>query len=310
MGIVSTQENFIGKRLVVFGAGYVGGALVATALARGARVVALTRNLEKAAQLRALGASVVQADLASPSWHAELSTALGHQPADYAVNCVSSGGGGIAGYEQSYLRGMASVVDWARDGLRADGTLVYTSSTSVYAQDHGAIVTEQLPADSTAETAQVLLKTEATLRAAPRAARWFILRLAGIYGPDRHHLLDQLRAGETTLAGLGTHRLNLIHRDDIVSAILAALTAPREIRDRIFNVADDAPSLRADVATWLHHQLGGTAPLTFTGQPAGGRRAVTPDRSISNQLIRTVLDWRPTHADFRSGYGQILTQLR
>ena len=30
--------------------------------------------------------------------------------------------------------------------------------------------------------------------------RWFILRLAGIYGPGRHHLLDQLRDGRPTLA--------------------------------------------------------------------------------------------------------------
>jgi len=42
-----------GKRLVIFGCGYVGSALARSAVAAGALVEALTRNPEKAAALRA-----------------------------------------------------------------------------------------------------------------------------------------------------------------------------------------------------------------------------------------------------------------
>ena len=55
-----------GKRLVIFGCGYVGSAVARAARAAGARVEALTRNPEKAAALRASGlARVVVAELSA-----------------------------------------------------------------------------------------------------------------------------------------------------------------------------------------------------------------------------------------------------
>lgn len=311
---MDAPEIFCGKRLVVLGAGYVGGALVRAALGRGLRVTALTRNAEAAESLAALpGVEAVVADLASHAWHARVGAA------EFAVNCVSSGGGGLAGYRHSYVEGMRSVLAWAAaDGAgtaAGGGTLLYTSSTSVYPQDGGARVDEDAPTDGAGETAQVLREAERLLLAGhPRA---FVLRLAGIYGPGRHHLLDQLRAGADTLPGLGDHRLNLIHRDDIVSGIFAALAASaagsvagsgspeRGVSGGIFNLADDHPVPKAELVGWLAARLGRPAPR-FSGQPAGGRRAVTPDRIIDNTKARRVLGWRPAFPSFREGYAAIL----
>ena len=50
--------NFSGKRLVVFGCGYVGGAVAREARERGMRVTALTRNAAKAIPLREAGIEV------------------------------------------------------------------------------------------------------------------------------------------------------------------------------------------------------------------------------------------------------------
>ena len=47
------MDSLPGKRLIIFGCGYVGSALARAALAGGARVEALTRNPEKAGVLRA-----------------------------------------------------------------------------------------------------------------------------------------------------------------------------------------------------------------------------------------------------------------
>ena len=55
-----------GKRLVIFGCGYVGSEVARAAVGAGARVDALTRNPEKAAALRSLGlAKVVVAELSA-----------------------------------------------------------------------------------------------------------------------------------------------------------------------------------------------------------------------------------------------------
>ena len=125
--------NFRGKHLVVFGCGYVGGEVVRQALQGGLRVTALTRNEAKAIILQQLGAEVVVDDLARTNWHEKIKGS-----GEFVLNCVSSGGGGIDGYRRSYLAGMESIVDWSarRGGV---GTVVYTSSTSVYPQSGGAI---------------------------------------------------------------------------------------------------------------------------------------------------------------------------
>lgn len=292
------HENFPGKRLVIFGCGYVGGVVAREAVARGLQVTALTRNAAKALLLREAGIEVVEADLATDAWHAQIAGG-----ADFVLNSVSSGGGGTAGYRHSYVDGMASIVRWAQARGPA-GTLVYTSSTSVYPADGGASVDESFPTGG-AERPAMLVEAEDTLRRATGVcARWFILRLAGIYGPERTHLVHQVRTGE--VSGRGEHHLNLAHRDDIAAAIWATFAAPPAISDEIFNVADPTPAPKAEVVAWLAQRLGLPLPR-FTGEPAAGRRAVTPDRTISAAKLARTLGWRPRYPSYREGYETLLS---
>ena len=293
-----------GKRLVIFGCGYVGTAVAQAAQAAGARVEALTRNPDKAAALQAQGLSrVVVAELSSTGWHRQIAGG-----ADFVVNCVSSGGG-HDGYERSYVAGMKSILSWAAQGQTPVGTLAYTSSTSVYPQGDGAAVDETLPAPGATPNGRIIRESETLLEHAPAQAcrRWFIFRLAGIYGPGRHHLLNQLREGANVLGGQGAHHLNLVHRDDIVAALLAGLTAPDSVRNEIFNVADKAPALREEVVRWLAARLGRPPPV-FDGV-AGVRRGgePMPDRIISSARIQRLLGWQPRFADYRAGYEKLLS---
>lgn len=295
-----THREISGKRLVIFGCGYIGGEFARQAVGRGLAVAALTRNAAVAHELRAAGVETIVADLADSAWHERIAGG-----ADFALNCVSSGGGGLAGYRRSYVEGMASVVAWAqRRG--AVGTMVFTSSTSVYPQGGGARVDENSPTADASERGEIMLEAENALGIGVGAcARWFILRLAGIYGPGRHALLDQIRAGE--VPGRGEHRLNLAHRDDICAAIWAAMLAPPRVRNEIFNVADDGAAPKTELAAWLAQRLAAPAPR-FTDQPVAGRRPATPDRIIVNAKLRATLDWRPRFATFREGYENILSR--
>ena len=302
------MSSLANKRLVIFGCGYVGGALAEAALAAGAEVTALTRNAEKAAALAARGVRVVTGELDSSTWHAQIEPG-----ADFVADTVSAAESTPAGYRRSYVEGMRSILDWAACGSRPVGTLLYTSSTGVYPQGGGAVVDESAPTTGASETGRLLVEAEELLRAAPAATvrRWFILRLAGIYGPARHHLLNALRAGTTQFGGEPSFRMNLAHRDDIVSALLACAAAPDEIGNEVFNVSDDAPATRAELVNWLASRLGLPAPQ-FGGADAPSARkggAVTPDRIIRSDKIRRVLGWTPRHPDFRSGYAGLLGQL-
>jgi nucleoside-diphosphate-sugar epimerase len=297
------MESLHGKRLVILGCGYVGTAVAREALKAGLRVEALTRNPGRAEELVALGVPTVVDDIAGDTWHGRLAPG-----ADLVLNCVSSGGGGLESYRRSYVEGMRSILTWTHRGPA--GTIVYTSSTSVYPQDGGVVVDEDAPTEGADETGRILFEAEELLRRGSDDAcgRWFILRLAGIYGPGRHHLLDQVRAGAAEIAGQGAHHLNLAHRDDICAAVFASFTAPASLADEVFNVVDDKPTPKAEVVRWLAEQLGRPAPR-FTGGAGSARRgfASPPDRLISNARLRAKLGWRPRYPSFREGHAAILS---
>lgn len=292
------------RRLVIFGAGYVGGALARRALATGWHVVALTRNAETAAELRAAGCAVVVADLASELWWDATELRGG---AERVAVTVAAGGGGTEGYRRSYVDGLRSVAGWGAsllakggDGV-ALGHLIYTSSTSVYPQDGGARVTEIDATGGEAETTRALIEAERIATAWPGSGAT-VLRLAGIYGPGRVHLVEQVRSGEVS-GGQETH-LNLVYRDDIVDAMEAVWTLGAS-GPAVFNLADDGAATKGEVVAWLAGRLGVAAPR-FTGRPAGGRRALTPDRVIDAGRAGAFLGWRPAHPTFREGYAEVL----
>jgi nucleoside-diphosphate-sugar epimerase len=298
------QERALPESVMIFGCGYVGTALADTLLRAGVRVGALTRNPEKASQLRELGVSeVVEAELASDAWHARLTL-----PYVAVVNCVSSAGGGIEGYRQSYLEGQRSILNWAK-GRRIESFL-FTSSTSVYPQDGGLSVDETADTSGAPETGQVLLESERLLAdAAALFEHWYVLRLAGIYGPGRHYLLDLLKTGAGLVPGRGDYTLNMIHRDDVVAAICAALCSGCPGSSGVYNIADDQPASKATVLNWLSAELGLEVPRfdpEHVSPRLHRRGGKMPDRTILNRQAKAELGWNPLNPSFREGYRAIL----
>jgi hypothetical protein len=123
--------------------------------------------------------------------------------------------------------------------------VIYLSSVGVYADHGGAWIDENATV--------VRDDTRRGLRARAEAAwqeacgeRLRILRLAGIYGPDRNAFVN--------LANGRAHRIvkpgqvfNRIHVDDIARAIAAAADSPHA---GIWNVCDDEPAPPQDVVTY------------------------------------------------------------
>lgn len=294
-----THLQNLPESVFIFGCGYVGTALARYLIDQGVRVGALTRNPDKVARLRTLGlAEVIEAELDSNNWHSQIE---GRYAA--VVNCVSSAGGGLEGYRKSYVDGQRSILEWAK--TQAIGTYVYTSSTSVYPQDGGETVDETADTSAAPPTGQVILESEAMLAdASDRLGRWFVLRLAGIYGPGRHYLLDQLREGAGEIPGSGDYALNMIHLEDIVAAMCVALSG--EAPSGIYNIVDDAPVTKSEVLTWLAERMGLPVPAFNPDKVSerlkrrGGRM---PHRYLSNAKACAQLGWLPKYPSYREGYA-------
>ena len=283
------------KKLAIFGCGYLGSELARQALGLGWDVSAVTRNADTASSLSDSGVQkVVAAELGADSWQGEIDSTQ-----DFVVNCVGAASDDLDGYLKSYIDGQDSVVKWARDGKV--GTFVFTSSTSVYPQTERQLVDETASSDGVSERGGLLLAAEQLgFPGGGGIGRSFILRLAGLYGPDRHLFLENVRNGKTQ-SGDGDRILNLIHRDDVVSALFAVLQAGDQNIGRIYNVSDGNHSSRAEIAVWLAEKLGVDAP-SFAGRDGSD----ASNRKISNNRIRDELNWSPDFPSFREGYNSIL----
>lgn len=282
-------------RILILGGGYVGRAVGARLAAAGHAVFGVRRGPDDGT-LAAAGLRPLAADVTRPETLAALP-----QGWDAVVNGVSSAGGDAAAYRALYLEGTRNVLAWLR--AAPPRRYVHLGSTSVYGQTDGSWVDEDSPTQPAAETARVLVATEELLRGA--AAAGFpavLLRVAGIYGPDRGRLFQQLLRGAARLDGDGSRWLNQVHRDDVAGAIEAALE--RGKAGRVYNVADGEPVTQRDFLFWLADALGRPRPGAAAPDEARPRRRGATNKRVSSRRLREELGWQPRYPTFREGYAE------
>jgi len=204
---------------------------------------------------------------------------------DAVIHCASSGGGGLDAYRQVYLNGARSLLD-----RFAGSKVIFTSSTSVYAQRDGSWVTEKSETKPARETGRILLETEQLVL----AQGGVVARLAGIYGPGRSALLSKFLAGSAIIDPENDRFINQVHRDDIATALFLLLDRPSPARE-IYNVVDDQPILQSECYRWLAAKL--NRPM-----PPMGRATAAPKRGASNKRVSNAklrhLGWIPRYPTF------------
>jgi nucleoside-diphosphate-sugar epimerase len=290
-------------RVLIVGCGYVGLPLGAELARLRYEVFGLRRTGVGCDLVQAAGIRPVQADITQPDTLRQLPS-----PFDWVVNCVASGKGDAADYRAVYHQGTRHLIDWLAPTPPAK--FVYTSSTSVYAQDDGSAVKETSPTEPTSETSQILVQTEQLLRDAAEQRKFpaVILRVAGIYGPDRGHLFRQFLKGETKIAGHGERLINMIHRDDLVTIVIAALKHGRP--GEIYNAVDDEPVAQVHFYRWLSETLGRSMPpFDPTGETADRKRGLTNKR-VQNRRLKMELGYQFKYPTFRQGYTAEIQRLQ
>jgi nucleoside-diphosphate-sugar epimerase len=286
-------------RVLIIGCGYVGLPLGAALRRLGHEVFGLRRSAPE--PLQAAGLIPLIADLTRPESLAPL-----RRHYDWVVNCAASGGGSAEDYRRLYLEGNRHLIAWLASA--PPQKFIYTSSTSVYGQNDGSVVTESSPVQPATPTAEVLVATEALLLAAARnqfpAA---ILRVAGIYGPGRGHAFQQFLRGEARLEGDGSRYLNMIHRDDVIGVILAALASARP--GEIYNAVDNEPATQAEFFGWLAAEMQRPLPPRVDAMPEAARKRGLTNKRVSNAKLRA--EWRHSFKfpHFRAGYAAEIARL-
>lgn len=289
-------------RVLIVGCGYVGLPLGVELVKQGHEVFGLRRSSAGDAELTAAGLKPLTADITRPGDLAQLSG-----PFDWVVNTVSSTKGGVEEYQQVYLAGTRHLVDWlAPMGLKK---FVYTSSTSVYGQTDGSVVKESSPTEPASPTSKLLVETEKVLLDAAQAKKFpaVILRVAGIYGPERGHLFLQYLRNEARISGKGDRLLNMIHRDDLVNVIIAALKNGRP--GEVYNAVDDEPVAQIHFFRWLSESLGKWMPPVATEEENAQRKRGLTQKKVSNRKLKMELGVQLKYPTYRQGYTAEITRL-
>lgn len=173
----------------------------------------------------------------------------------------------------SYLQAVQEIVDSAL--AHRIPRIIFTSSTSVYGVYNGT-VKESSPLEPVTQSGLVLKELENWLHNLPGTSV-DILRLAGLVGPDRHP--GRFLAGKTLSDG--AHGVNLVHLEDVISAITLLLETPRG--GHIYNLCAPEHPARGAFYPAMARQLG-LEPPQFHDNPDAGKGKIIDGSQICKEL--------------------------
>ncbi|MGV3572033.1 MAG: NAD-dependent epimerase/dehydratase family protein [Ramlibacter sp.] len=225
--------RFRRPRLLVVGCGDVG-LRVVRALGPRVRVVALTSSPARVPELRARGITPIQGNLDAPRSLARLAGL-----ADRVLHLAPPG----AEPGSAWWRDLRTLALLRALRLRsAPAALVYASTTGVYGDCQGDRVSESRPVRPQTPRAERRVDAERQVRFFGRGtgARSAILRIPGIYAPDRAGGTprERLRKGTPVLRAEDDVHTNHVHADDLARMLVAALWKGRP--QRVYNASDDS----------------------------------------------------------------------
>lgn len=254
------------KKVAIIGLGWLGMPLALALTARGWQVTGSKTTPDGVEAARRCGIEAVQLQL-TPEIACDAEDLATLLDADALVVTLPASRTAEGG--DSYMQAVQNVVDSALANQVPH--IIFTSSTSVYGGGSG-VMTESSALQPETVAGKTLAELESWLHDLP-GTQVDILRLAGLVGPSRHP--GRFLAGKSGLTN-GAHGVNLVHLDDVVSAILLLLQSPAG--GRVFNLCASQHPARADFYPAVSRQLGLTPPTfvpcdgTDTGKLIDGSR--------------------------------------
>jgi len=270
-------------RVLIAGCGYLGQAVADLFLAEDWEVEGWTKSADSVQPLSTKSYPVHAVDISQAD-----QVRAGKGDFNAVIQCASTRGGDAASYRRVYFDGAQNLIQ--RFG---SSRILFTSSTSVYAQKDADWITEESPAEPKHETGKISRKAEDLVV----ANRGIVIRLGGIYGPGRSALLKKFLNGDAILDPENDRLVNQIHRDDAAAAIQFLVKRP-ESAGQIYNVVDDQPILLSECYRWLAAKLNRSIPPIGTSTSPGKRGK--SNKRVSNAKLRGI-GWTPRYPSFADG---------
>jgi nucleoside-diphosphate-sugar epimerase len=290
------------EETLIIGCGDIGVRTARLLQQAGGRVSGLARSAESAARLRAFGIVPVTGDLDDAASLADLPTA-----GKLVYYLAPPPGGGPV---DSRMRNFCRMIGSARLPSR----VVYVSTSGVYGDCGGNLVTEATPVNPRTSRAQRRVDAETALQAWGRqhGVAIVILRVTGIYGPGRLPLA-RIQQGHPVLTEAESPPTNRIHADDLARVCVKA--AYRAAAGDIFNVSDGQPGTMAQYFNAICDMLG-LPRLPQVGM-AEARRVMNPmmlsylteSRRMDNRKMLEELGIDLLYPDIDAGLKNVVAQL-
>ncbi len=203
-----------------------------------------------------------------------------------------------AGYRHVYETVLGHLVDRVKRCSRQPLFLL-VSSTGVYGQQDGERVDENSETQPTSTSGRWVLYGEQLLQS--QLDHHLVVRLSGIYGPNRRYLIDKAMSGQPIQQN-PTLWTNRIHEDDCVDALAFLINRYRDDKalDTVYLVSDDAPVGLYDVVAYICQQAGRALPPIKTDD-----LSYALNKRCDNTRIKA-LGYQFRYPSYREGYGTIL----
>jgi nucleoside-diphosphate-sugar epimerase len=202
-------------------------------------------------------------------------------------------------YQKNYVEGLKVTIN-VLSNLKHFQHLIFISSTRVYGQISNSVLSEFTTPQPNDFGGRALLEAETYLNKSPFKST--VLRLSGIYGDDRRHMLRV--ASDLTKWPAEDRWTNRIHEEDAVSFIsflLAQILNNKKIED-LYLLTDSQPVSLYEVLKWIRSELElslyeATVPNIIIG------------KKLKSEILPT-LNFLFKHPNYKIGYAQMIAKLK
>lgn len=287
------------NHLLCFGLGFSARVLATRLAARGWQISATSRGANGAAAIKALGYKALVFDGAAP-----LNSSAFDGVTHVAISAPpGTNGDPVLAQHAADFAARSKQFQW----------VAYLSTTGVYGDHGGGLVTEETPLTPNTERGhkRLLAETQWLELWRSHGLPVHIFRLAGIYGPGRNPLLS-LIDGTAKRIIKPNQVFSRIHVEDIATVLEASIARPHP--GRAYNVCDDAAAPPQDVVEYGARLLGiPVPPDTPFDQAALSPMALSffaDSKRVSNQRIKQELGVRLAYPSYREGLAALAKELK
>lgn len=287
------------SHLLCFGLGFSARVFAGRLAAKGWTITATSRSAEGAEKIRAAGYNALVFDGTAPlpaaAWAGVTHAVVSAPPGADGDPVLHQHAGDIAARARQFR--------W----------IAYLSTTGVYGDHGGALVSEETPLTPNTERGHKRLLAEGQWLALWRSHGLpvHIFRLAGIYGPGRNQLISLLDGTAKRVIKEG-QIFSRIHAADIANVLEASIAKPNP--GGAYNVCDDEASPPQDVVEYGAKLLGLAVPPAIPFEAAAlspmARSFYADSKRVSNARLKEELGVRLSYPSYREGLAAIARALR